>query len=1220
MKLVPGHLLACLLVSGAAGDKSAPAFDTAAAAAETALSAKDFDEARRQIERALERDQKAPRAWELRARWAEAIADRDDLVYSLYKELRLLVAQRAPKAELDALRKRLESLDPIAADLFKMKETFVKKLLPIADRYQQEGRPHSAIRVHQQILALDPERRESEDAIQKISAAPDPSLAETAKPKDLLADVSLEWIRVHDAKHKEWKERAKLVRDNYVTNTDAGYEVLVRSAEAMEQMNAFYRIFFHYGTPEDRKSVPRIELEIFKNRDEYLKLGKGPPVEWSGGQFTGGSVETYIGPGGIEEMTGTLFHEAAHQFVGLATNAAGWLNEGLASFFEGCRILSNGTVLMNLPANHRLFPLVDRMSKGWMVDATDGIDPKDPSKSEPARAPTFRIVLENKYAWGPPWYAPTWGVVYFLYDYQDPVDGRFVYRSAFRDFINSSGGKTGDGAVDNFEKVVLAHPEKPTPGVDFASAPNHVKLPKTVAEVDEVWKEWMTQLRDEQAGKIAVTKPYLQWARDAIVRKDWDDATEHFEKGLVRMPNDVGLLVEFADHLASRGKNTDRATKLVLAALHLVETAPKVDEAKVKALEHRLAAWDPKRESLDRIHAELTAAAKAIVERYLAADLPLMTMEISGHLGTDLRVPGMFAYYEQAARKSGKSLAIWKLAYDERDLDGWAASGNEVFFPYGDVLRAKLGKYEENKWDYQFLTLDTVTSGDFSVEAEVQAERGKNAFCGLVFGRKGAQTFHALVFFPGSADSPETGYLDLASFFEASTFKVWRHNPVDTSKADWHTLRIDVSGTFVDVWYDKQYLTTEEFASLDVLRGSFGLIMGPGESQFRNVRYLARDARDPAASIERKIRMEALEKTASPKQDGTWVGRTPPFPEAVEWAQAPRTSWGEKGAVPTVFVIWSIRQNDLIPIHEWLAALKTKYADVGLEIVSVCEPSDDSKLKDYLASHPFPGSVAVDSFGEERDSIGVTLEAYAIDRFKLPRVILVGTDGKVVWEGDPGYSKTNPWKPGAESYLDAPLDQMIDKLKLRKAFVWRQTWTKSAVPALREGRFDAALPALLEVRDIPKEACREAAEAHRVLESLDTALAGLDATTRAITAAECEPAFAPLIAWAQAYGKPIDPKKLPVVRSQLGSARGKAWEQVLGVVQKALAAWKPGEEKDAVDALIREVSTYSGYFPKHLALELRNALDANDWADAKRLLEQAPLRPAAWLATEQLRF
>src|SRR6185295_4294127 len=104
------------------------------------------------------------------------------------------------------------------------------------------------------------------------------------------------------------------------TYTDAGYQVLVRAGEAMEQMNAFYRQFFHYGTEEDKRGVTRIELRIFKNRAEYLEFGSSV-AEWSGGQFTGDAVETYIDVG-FDGMTQTLFHEAAHQFVGLATNAS----------------------------------------------------------------------------------------------------------------------------------------------------------------------------------------------------------------------------------------------------------------------------------------------------------------------------------------------------------------------------------------------------------------------------------------------------------------------------------------------------------------------------------------------------------------------------------------------------------------------------------------------------------------------------------------------------------------------------------------------------------------------------------------------------------------------------------------------------------------------------------------------------------------------------------
>ena len=354
--------LGALLAAHAPSQDLSP-FSRALALGESALEVGDLERARFEIQRAQERAPRSVRGWALRVRWAEAAGDLDELVYAMHREYQLTVAQGLKKKERLALESRLAEVDPIAPDLLGLKDRFVERLQPLAEKYEGDGRPHSAIRVHKEILALDPERVSSKEAIERIASAPDPSLAEDAKPKDLLADVDEEWIRDHDEQYAEWANHAVIERDNYVTHTNAGYEVLVRSAEAMEQMNAFYRVFFQYGTEEDGKNVPRIALNIFKTRDEYLELGIGPPVEWSGGHFTGNAVETYIGEGGFEQATGTLFHEAAHQFVSLATNAAGWLNEGLASFFEGCRILANGTVLMNMPANHRLFPLVDRMER-----------------------------------------------------------------------------------------------------------------------------------------------------------------------------------------------------------------------------------------------------------------------------------------------------------------------------------------------------------------------------------------------------------------------------------------------------------------------------------------------------------------------------------------------------------------------------------------------------------------------------------------------------------------------------------------------------------------------------------------------------------------------------------------------------------------------------------------------------------------------------------------
>ncbi|MEW6741474.1 MAG: hypothetical protein AB1486_01845 [Planctomycetota bacterium] len=1223
-------------------------FEVALAGAEAALAAGDHDRAREWIDRAAERDRKSRKVWSLRTRWAEAKGDRDELVYSLHQELRLAVAQKAPKAERVTLRQRLEAIDPIAPDLLDLELLFLEKLVPVADYYEKERRPHSAIRVHQEILALDPERRESEEAILRLSAAPDPSLAETAKPKDLFAGVSEEWIEQFDAKHSTWDKRAQLEREHYVTHTDAGYEVMVRAAEAMEQMNAFYREFFQYGMEGDSRKVPRIELHIFKERDEYLKYGSGPPVEWSGGQFTGSAVETYISTGGFEGMVSVLFHEAAHQFVGLATTAVGWLNEGLASFFEGCRILPNGVVQMNMPANHRLFPLAERMERGWMRDSTDGINPQDPAAAEPEKAPTFRIVIENRYAWGPPWYAPTWGVVYFLFNYQDPADGRFVYRPAFHEFIDESGGRGGEGAVRNFEEVVLSNPAPPTKGVDFAASGTAVKLARTAEELDEVWKDWILKLRDEQSGRLEVERPYLAWAKYAVERKDFGDALEHFEKGLVSAPSDVDLLEEFAKFLVLKKKNTDRASKLLHQALRVLEFEEEPDPKRLEDLDRLLARWDPKHRMMLKIHDELYAAARNLCRRYLDESLPLMAMDVSWHFGTDLRVKDVFRYFEEAVRQSGKSIWIWKLAYNEQNLDGWLAAGNDVYTAEGPILRSRFGTYKPDDFSYQFLTLDEVTSGDFSMEAEVLAEEGINAFCGLVFGKKSDQTFHALVLFPGQtgdaryAKAERSGYVDLTSFYGAGSYKIWRHNPVGAqqgpvgaqqgpigAKKGWHKLRVDIAGRLVDVWFDDELVVTHEFPSVDVLRGGFGIVTGPGEAQWRNVRYLARPAVDPGALIEREVRLEkqraqadsgAGSSEAGPSEHGarSYVGRVPPWPEQADWLQAPRSSWEERGPVPTLLVFWSIEQNAALPIDKWLNDFAKRNEEIGLQIVSIAAPDDRGKLEAYLQEHPFPGSVGCDK--RLKRGYGALFERYWIERYGMPRLLLLDVDHKVFWEGDPGLAFGKTWQAGETSYVDAPLEDLVARRNLRALFRFQREWKEWGEAVAKAGDLERALPLLRLSATLDASLVPEVSEARKILDGATNAVEAIVAVGRTLQRQECEPAVLALIEWAKLLEREIDERMMKGLKAVLDHGRARSWQRTLKEVAEAQAKVAPDKERRELERLVDKLSKAADPFTPLLVEELRAALEADDLARAEAALRNLRRYPEQWLAREYFRW
>ena len=163
-------------------------FEIALQKGSDALASGDLKLAHEQLERALERDPRSPAVWKLRAQVAAKAGDVDEQVFSLHHHLGLRIAQKAKAPELEALKQELMAVDPLAVDLLGLKTAFVERLRPLAEEYEKEKRPHSAIRVQQQILALDPEREESHAAIERLSAAHDRA-SPTPRAKDLLEDL-----------------------------------------------------------------------------------------------------------------------------------------------------------------------------------------------------------------------------------------------------------------------------------------------------------------------------------------------------------------------------------------------------------------------------------------------------------------------------------------------------------------------------------------------------------------------------------------------------------------------------------------------------------------------------------------------------------------------------------------------------------------------------------------------------------------------------------------------------------------------------------------------------------------------------------------------------------------------------------------------------------------------------------------------------------------------
>jgi hypothetical protein len=424
----------------------------------------------------------------------------------------------------------------------------------------------------------------------------------------------------------------------------------------------------------------------------------------------------------------------------------------------------------------------------------------------------------------------------------------------------------------------------------------------------------------------------------------------------------------------------------------------------------------------------------------------------------------------------------------------------------------------------------------------------------------------------------------------------------------------------VDVWFDGAPVASQTFPSLDVLRGAFGLITGPGEARFRNVRYLARDAADPGAVIERAVRL-ARARTAGQRRAGYHLGCEPPWPTAKAWVQAPATAWAQAGYAPTLVVLWSLEQNEIMPLHAWLTHLAGAYADVGLRIVSVCEQDDPDAVRAYLAEHRFPGSVAVDDFDPREGGVGKTMDRYAASRKGYPWVLLLDIDQKVVWEGNPGFTAKQPWEPGLLSYVETPLAELVERRGLRALGPWLLAWGASGLPALSGGAIESLIPLLQEARDLPGDVVPEVARAQGVLRDLRRVLEGFEATRAFVQEREADPALAVLIRLADRLEVRIDEDVRRKVERTLRGGAGRAWSLLDAPLETAGRRLAEGKEPAvALAPLMERLARAPGAVPALLHDELEAALATGAREAVEVALASGPLAPARWLASEVLGF
>lgn len=1000
-------LLAALLVRTPAAQQEPGFVAGYLAEARAALDQGELAAARLAVERALERDDKSLPALALLADLAQRQQDVDRAVHALHRWLDVFDARpgKTAAAERKATFDRLLPLDGEAPTWSRLQATYVKGLLELGKQYRAKKDLLCALEVYQSALLVAPDHPEALAAIHllRTTGGREVAVEDAYAGSDPTGGLSEAELQQLDQAHADWEHAYTDQSDNYRYRTDAGFLVLKTSRLAMEQMNGFYRRFFHFM--EDGGKTPAIEIRVFRDRDEYLRLGRSPQP-WSAGQFTGDAVETYApgraGKASVREMYQTLFHEAAHQFVSMTgPMVPGWLNEAYASFFEGCVMLSNGTVKWNRVPPGRLFPLAKRLQHGWMQSPDEAAPGADGEWRDPAGAPSFRMVVAGGYRWGPPWYAPTWGVVYFLYNFRLD-DGRLVFRDALHAYYQSFKRGQPKDAAAHFEATVLA-----------ASPLSPVA---TLTELDAVWKRWILRLADRENGVLDAQDELMAWANAALARKDPAAALEFLEDARDLRPADAEVLWLLATTLETQ-KQRPQAAARYREFRRALEVAGKTADARFAAAQKRIESLDPLLGRARALEQKFADDGLALAKGYEARQLPTMALEIARRMSAGYSIRAAMDYYEDLARRTGRSLARWRVAYDERSLAGWSGGDDGAFQAYGKLLRAEVAR-DGARMVTRELTCDVPFDADFSLAAELQvpddpAGGFAGDLLGLCFGRKGDQQYHAVLLHP-------KGFLDISSN-RGGEWSVHDHRSLPVGSA-WHSLRIDVTGQQLDVYYDGLFVRTLLFPDAAALRGSFGLLCGPGRGQFRNVRLLARDPFDPAARIERALAMVKVMSDPGQRQPGTFSGFVPPELGPLDFVQGAPMTLGDQRGRPVMLVFWSPAQDRVIPCTSWLRHTLTRTAAKGLVALVVSDAgttADD--LRTYLSEQPLPGAVIA------ADRSGATYDAFFVKAgfFGMPRVLLLDRDGKVVFEGDPGLTRGQQWSPA-----DGPtfVDQALDKL------------------------------------------------------------------------------------------------------------------------------------------------------------------------------------------------
>lgn len=752
--------------------------------------------------------------------------------YELADALSRAVAlgQKDQQRALDSTLARIAELDPQEGRTEALLLDYSNAQKELAKSYEIAGFPASAItawgRRARLVLVGSSEYLEAAKAIDEIKRTAPAYVAQRFDPGIVLPTRDAAWIALQDKKSAKFSSALKLETPHYRIKTNAGWRMLQASGAAMERVHGFYREI--WGVVPDPKpskvdpklrevAIPFIDVNIFKTRDEYIHRTGTGKSDWSGGHFNGSEVNTYDhgeqgGENGIPATLETLFHEASHQFMAVCVGSTpSFVNEGVASLFEGIELLPNGDVRRDLPVNSYLQPLAAALKDG--------------------SAPPLKSIFnadENE----PEQYKYRWGVFYFVRMFVAP-DGSYPFRERLVDYIYEfKKGDIGDKA-EHFEEFFLK--------------PAALPACQTFAEFEKVWRMWILALDEEQRSGDKRLADFRSKAQ-ASLANDPVTALAYCDRALDIDPDD-NLVLATAARACDTMQMKDRALATWRRVLDgLDEESPLRPEATKRI--HEL---DPILADADAARTALAGGMASLAREYDQEAMPLAALRCNRQvLSVDPFEPSARAMVTRLERDTGFSVQRWQRLCNGFDLRGWWGADLKFFAPIEGGVTSGAAPPGKDKPEsagslvYQALLCTRQVTGDWAYEARIQTDANWN-LVGLVFGAKDSTHYEAIALRKGPDGITR---IDHGAYVaEAWTFPhtdgALKFPDADPTKGI--LLRIEVRGRMVSASLDgkpilpiveKQNVASVKYP-LAALHGDIGLLASGGVTKFTDVRLLA---------------------------------------------------------------------------------------------------------------------------------------------------------------------------------------------------------------------------------------------------------------------------------------------------------------------------------------------------------------------------------------------